>query len=146
MKKVFAATILSTVVLSSGCASIVSNSTYPVAINSNPEGADFVITNSKGVDVHSGHTPETVDLKSSQGYFSSAAYVIKFKKTGYSDKTLSLQGSIDGWYWANILFGGIIGMVIVDPATGAMWKLPEAQSASLAPTSIAANGGQLGKP
>jgi hypothetical protein len=30
---------------------------------------------------------------------------------------------VEGWYWGNILFGGLIGMIIVDPATGAMYKL-----------------------
>ncbi len=30
---------------------------------------------------------------------------------------------VDGWYWGNIVFGGLIGWLIVDPATGAMYKL-----------------------
>jgi len=31
---------------------------------------------------------------------------------------------LDGWYIAgNLLFGGLIGYFIVDPATGAMWTL-----------------------
>jgi hypothetical protein len=34
-----------------------------------------------------------------------------------------LTSTIDGWYWGNLLIGGIIGMVFVDPLTGAMWKL-----------------------
>lgn len=38
---------------------------------------------------------------------------------------------MDGWYWGNILFGGLIGMLAVDPATGAMYKLPKATSAGL---------------
>jgi hypothetical protein len=36
-----------------------------------------------------------------------------------------LTADIDGWYFGNLLFGGLIGILIVDPATGAMWKLPE---------------------
>jgi len=31
---------------------------------------------------------------------------------------------LSGWYWGNILFGGLIGVLIVDPITGKMWKLP----------------------
>lgn len=27
-----------------------------------------------------------------------------------------LESSVDGWYFANILFGGLIGLLIVDPA------------------------------
>jgi hypothetical protein len=30
---------------------------------------------------------------------------------------------VDGWYFGNLLFGGLIGLLIVDPATGAMYKL-----------------------
>lgn len=30
---------------------------------------------------------------------------------------------MNGWYIGNLLFGGIIGLLIVDPATGAMWTL-----------------------
>ena len=34
-----------------------------------------------------------------------------------------MGSKVEGWYWGNILFGGLIGMIIVDPATGAMYKL-----------------------
>lgn len=30
---------------------------------------------------------------------------------------------LDGWYFGNILIGGLLGMLIIDPATGAMWKI-----------------------
>lgn len=51
-------------------------------------------------------------------------YRIKVTKPGFNDIYATLQHSIDGWYWGNIIFGGLIGMLIVDPATGAMYKLP----------------------
>ena len=35
-----------------------------------------------------------------------------------------LRATIDGWYWGNLFLGGILGMLAVDPATGAMWALP----------------------
>ena len=53
------------------------------------------------------------------------------KKIGFEDKVISIESSMDGWYIANILFGGLIGMLAVDPATGAMWKLPETADGSL---------------
>jgi hypothetical protein len=40
---------------------------------------------------------------------------------------------MDGWYIGNILFGGVIGFLIVDPATGAMWKLGDPVYGNLAP-------------
>lgn len=30
---------------------------------------------------------------------------------------------LNGWYFGNILIGRVIGMLIIDPATDAMWKL-----------------------
>jgi len=30
---------------------------------------------------------------------------------------------LNGWYIGNLLFGGLIGLLIVDPLTGAMWTL-----------------------
>ena len=53
------------------------------------------------------------------------SYKLIFKKDGYDEKTVEIQSTIDGWYFGNILFGGLLGMLIVDPATGAMFKLPE---------------------
>ena len=34
---------------------------------------------------------------------------------------LEITPDFNGWYIGNILFGGLIGMIIVDPATGDMW-------------------------
>ncbi|MDB4525936.1 hypothetical protein N9065_03445 [Akkermansiaceae bacterium] len=39
--------------------------------------------------------------------------------------TQSLDASMDPWYAGNIIFGGILGVLVVDPATGAMWQLPK---------------------
>ena len=36
--------------------------------------------------------------------------------------------------FGNLLFGGVIGMLIVDPATGAMWKLEDVYSVNLPAT------------
>jgi hypothetical protein len=41
----------------SACASIVSHSSWPVAIKSKPDQADFTITNKKGEKIHTGTTP-----------------------------------------------------------------------------------------
>lgn len=35
----------------------------------------------------------------------------------------ALSSSLDGWYWGNMLAGGVLGMIIIDPMTEAMWKL-----------------------
>ena len=44
--------------------------------------------------------------------------------------------------FGNILFGGVIvGMLIVDPATGAMWSLKDTVMATFQQTASAAQGG-----
>ena len=115
----------------SGCSSIVSKSDYAVAISSSPESANFTVTDKQGRQIHSGLTPETITLSSSSGYFSAASYTIKFTKEGYPDKVFTLRSDLDGWYIGNIVFGGLIGMLVVDPATGAMYRLPERIDVSL---------------
>ncbi|MBD8613808.1 peptidase associated/transthyretin-like domain-containing protein [Pseudomonas rhizosphaerae] len=123
-----------------GCASILGDSRYPVSVSSAPPGASFEIADKNGQIVHSGHTPSTVTLKSGKGYFSGQTYTLRFKKDGYPDRSVTLDSSVSGWYWGNIVFGGLIGMLIVDPATGAMYKLPDFVSADMG-VPIAERGG-----
>lgn len=127
----------------SGCASILGESKYPVTVTSAPPGAAFEVTDKNGQVVHSGSTPSTVTLKSGKGYFSGQTYTLRFKKPGYADRTVTLDSSLSGWYWGNILFGGLIGMLIVDPATGAMFKLPEYASADMGSPLASAQAGDL---
>jgi hypothetical protein len=107
----------------SGCATIFTQSTYPVAIDSTPSDAELVITNKKGNCVFQGTTPSIVPLRSSDGFFSNAEYTIKISLSGYNDYITTISAKLDGWYFGNILIGGLLGMIIIDPATGAMWKI-----------------------
>ncbi len=124
MKIRFTPLLLAGVVLfSSGCASIVSKSSYPIMINSSPAEAGISITDKKGVEVYRGNTPATVKLRAGGGFFTKALYLVKFDKPGYDIRVVPIEYKLDGWYFGNILFGGFIGLLIVDPATGAMFKL-----------------------
>ncbi|MCK3685227.1 hypothetical protein [Maribellus sp. YY47] len=124
MKLKTTAFILAVLLLTS-CASIVSKSIYSVSINSTPSEANISITSEKGKEVYNGNTPAVVDLKAGDGFFKKASYSVKFSKSGYEEKVVPIYFKLDGWYWGNILFGGLIGMLIVDPATGAMYKLDD---------------------
>ena len=77
--------------------------------------------------------------KVSSGYFKKAVYEITMDKTGYDKQTILLEGQVTGWYLGgNVLFGGLIGWFIVDPASGAMWRLePSYVSATLSPNKTA---------
>jgi hypothetical protein len=105
------------------CASIVSKSNWPLTVNSNPSGADITITNRGGFDVYKGTTPATLKLRSAAGFFKKESYKIKFQLNGFGAKIVPLECKVNGWYFGNILIGGLIGMLIVDPATGAMYRL-----------------------
>lgn len=115
----------------SGCASIVSKSNWPVTVQSSPSGAKCIISKGEGVDVHSGETPMTVTLKASDGFFSSAKYIVNCIKEGHQKSTSELSAHLNGWYAGNIVFGGLIGLLIVDPGTGAMWRLDETHTVTL---------------
>lgn len=106
-----------------GCASIVSKSNWPFSVDTSPDGAKVTITNKKGVEVYSGHTPTALKLKSGAGFFSKESYVVSLAMDGYETKKINVECKINGWYFGNLLIGGWIGMLIVDPATGAMFRL-----------------------
>jgi hypothetical protein len=111
----------------SSCASIVSKTNWPVSIDSNPEGVHVSITNRRGVEVFTGKTPVVTKLKSGSGYFSKESYTVVMTYKGIEKRTINLECSINGWYFGNLFLGGLIGMLIVDPATGAMYRLDRSE-------------------
>ena len=117
----------------SGCASIISKSEYPVSIRSVPSGATVSVKNRKGSIVHKDSTPTHVSLPSSDGYFRGSKYSLRFEKDGYQPSDMPLSAEFDASYLGNICFGGLglIGFLLIDPATGAMWQLDRDVCASL---------------
>lgn len=109
--------------ISASCASIFSKNTWPVVVGTSPIGAAISITNKKGIEVYKGATPAALTLKSGAGFFVKESYKVKISMTGYEEKIIPLECKVNGWYAGNILVGGIIGLLIIDPATGAMYKL-----------------------
>jgi hypothetical protein len=122
-----------------GCASIVSKSDKLVTITSNPIGANFVVKKANGLSMTSGVTPATITLGASDGYFKPAKYVVEYTRKGVT-QSVPLSATINGWYAGNILFGGLIGLLIVDPATGAMWKLNDTVIATFNQTTDITHG------
>jgi hypothetical protein len=120
-----ALTIAGLIAITTSCASIVSKTKYPVTVDSEPRDAKVTIFDRRGREVFTGTTPALATLKSGAGFFTSAIYEIRISKDGYTSKSVSLRATLNGWYFGNILFGGLIGLLIVDPATGAMFKLKE---------------------
>lgn len=125
MTAVFKAAIAATLALTlSNCATVFNRTTQPVKVNSQPAGLSFVVTDSEGTKLTSGVTPGEVRLGTSSGYFRGATYTFTFSKGGKTLGTRVLSSHVSGWYAGNILIGGLIGMIVVDPLTGAMYTLP----------------------
>ncbi len=120
--KIFFLTFVAITFLSS-CASIFSKSVYPLTVNTSPSEANVTITDEKGTEIFKGNSPANVRLKASTGFFKKASYTVNVSKEGFGTKSLPVNFKIDGWYFGNLLLGGVVGMLIIDPATGAMYKI-----------------------
>jgi hypothetical protein len=115
----------------SGCATVFNGKTQAVVLSSVPEGATASVTNHAGENVHTGVTPVTLTLNRGAGYFKPETYTVTLTKVGFAPKQLTFTGTVSGWYIGNILFGGLIGMLAVDPITGAMYTFPASVSGTL---------------
>lgn len=133
--KVNLAFFLMSIFFMTGCASIVSGTTDHVTINSSPTGAEFLIKDEAGISVHHGTTPATVTLERGSGFFNGQRYDVNFSAPNHASQTYPLDTSLNGWYFGNVVFGlfGVLGFLAIDPATGAMWSLPEHVNVSLSP-------------
>ena len=123
MKLFLTTACLAAALTMTGCASIFSGTTQTLTFKSVPDAANITITNKLGEKIHTGSTPATVTLKRGNGYFKPAGYQVTFSKEGFQTKTVQVKATVNGWYIANIIFGGLIGFLIVDPVTGAMYTL-----------------------
>ena len=108
-----------------GCASIMSGASQSINITSSPDNARIVIYDTKNNVVSNSTTPVLVKLKRGAGFFRGASYRVEINRDGYEMQTIEITSHLNGgWYIAgNLLFGGFLGWLIVDPATGAMWRL-----------------------
>lgn len=114
---------ISSILLLTGCASIVSKGSWPISINSSPSEAKISIKDKKGIEIYTGNTPATLKLKSGAGFFSKARYQVTFEKVGYDKKVVPVEFKLNGWYFGNLILGGPLGLLIIDPITGAMFRL-----------------------
>lgn len=130
-KKAIKLSILtSTFLLITRCATIVNNKPDTFNVTSDPSSAKVVITDvALNEVVLENYTPFDVTLNKKAGYFSGKTYSVKVSKEGYKDMVFNIKPTLSGWYIGNILFGGVLGMLIIDPLSGGMWNLvPEAKN------------------
>ncbi len=127
MNRIFTAIVglcIGSMLLCSSCATILSKSTYPLSVSTHPSGSDIKVSNQKGQVVFEGKTPAEVNLEAGSGFFRRAMYTVQISQEGYEPKEIPIRCTLDRWYLGNLLFNPV-GLFIVDPLTGAMWKLDE---------------------
>jgi len=95
----------------SGCATVVSGKYQTISVTSDPPGVK--VKSSSGPYLI---TPGSLQLRRNEDHTLVAEYA------GSDPQQRELKHKLQGWFWGNILLGGIIGGV-VDLSTGASDKL-----------------------
>lgn len=90
-----------------GCATIMAGGPDRIPISTNPPGATVFVDN---VPVGTTPTVVTLNRETSSG-------MIRIEMAGFAPITVVRGKSINGWFWANLCLGGVIG-IVVDIVTG----------------------------
>lgn len=108
-------TITVFLIFTQSCGTIIQSSTQQVGFSSNPGNASVTINGQ-----NHGNTPMIIDLKRKD------SHMVVIELEGYQPYETSLTRRTSGWVWGNLVFGGLIGLVI-DASAGGMYKLTPAQ-------------------
>src|SRR3989338_4181214 len=87
--------------VTNSCATIISGTRQKVGISSDPVGASVTIDNQ-----NQGRTPLIVRLDRDDNH------IVKIDLHGYQPYQTTLNKKLNGWLFGNILFGGVIGIII----------------------------------
>ena len=121
------------IALFTSCASIVHGPTQAIDFTSQPHGATITIDGKEY-----GQTPKAVELRRKgrlRGEIvTKTEYAVKIEMDGFYPYEVKIKREMDGWFLGNIIFGGLIG-IIIDASNGSMYKLTPDQVIS-----------QMGKP
>ena len=105
--------ILAITILVTSCATLFAPKTHPLAVSSDPHGADVYVNGFK-----MGKTPIELNLKADK------SYAIEYRKEGYESITRVVNTKVGaGWVVLDVVTGFI--PVIIDAATGAWNKLDQ---------------------
>lgn len=121
MKIKILSSFLALAILFSGCASIIHGRFETVDFTSQPTGAKITID---GKDY--GTTPKSISLNRNGRLkgepTGKQSYSVKIELEGYYPYEIKIKRGLDGWFLGNVIFGGLLG-IIIDSATGSMYKL-----------------------
>lgn len=106
------------------CATIASDWNSALRVDSNVEGAKVEVFDHGGASIYEGVTPCSLLVDHGRAFFLPAEYRVVVSCAGAEPQETTVTTSIDEWYLANALVpGGIVGSLLVDPWTGAMYEL-----------------------
>jgi len=111
-----------TMLTTSGCASLMASGPRKIPIASQPAGAKVSIYNRSNELVTVQTTPFVAQLSPRYRFFQGQRYRIVFEMEGYESAEAQLNPRVGPWYLGNLLVG-LAGFLIIDPATGAMFRL-----------------------
>jgi hypothetical protein len=115
IKNVLLSSILAPAVLLTSCATIINGTTQQVCFTSEPSRANIWID---GCPI--GQTPIAVHLSRSDNH------IVHFELDGYLPFDMHVRKRMSKWVFGNLVFGGVIGLVI-DLASGGIYKLTPEQ-------------------
>lgn len=96
----------SMLLVATSCSTIMNGSKDDVNVTSNPSSATVFVNNQE-----LGPTPALLKLQRGE------THVIEVKKPGYQVYRITTSKEIAGWFWGNLLCGGVVGGAI-DLITG----------------------------
>ena len=104
-----------------GCATITSGTTQSVVVITEKDviNAECKLTDKKGGTWHLPHTPGAVRVQKGDG-----PMTIVCNKEGYKSSLLTIEETLTGTTFGNILLGGGIG-ILIDTASGAAQQYPD---------------------
>lgn len=112
--------------VATGCSSIIDGRSQTISFNTNPAGANCVLTRN-GLTIGNVQTPGGILVEKTKHNIQ-----VVCAKEGYEDSTAMLKSGVAGATFGNIILGGGIGWAI-DSASGADNKYDEVVNVTLNP-------------
>jgi hypothetical protein len=131
MKLLFMWLVVGSALLVSGCATLTKGTQQTVTIATDPNGAACNMTRDGKPLAVVNPTPGSIPIEKASGAIS-----ILCRKPEYKDAAGTLASEFQAMTFGNILFGGLIG-IVVDAASGAMHQYPMMITITLEPESFA---------
>ena len=121
-------TLCLSLLLLSGCATVVGGTSQVVSISTAPEGAACKVERGGAIIGMVPSTPGLVQLSKGMHDLS-----VSCSKPGYDTATARAGSSFNGYTFGNLIIGGAIG-IVVDVATGANFDYPPLVDVAMNPT------------